>query len=215
MALPRIALVATVATALGCVQPTSGIVEPLRLLNWSPAAGSRCVAPDVVVYATFSTDLAPESVTAETFRLLSPAGDVAAALDYDQPNFTIRLTPASPLAFGVLHTVIAGAGLRSGTEGSFAAAIENSFFTTERTGCSQGVECTVPADCSAGQICANIGVCTSECVTDRDCYNGTCTSGTGTCVFNGSDSAGGGDPVLPAGDAGLGDSTPGDSLVSD
>ncbi len=184
--------IAASAAALGCVQPTTGVVEPLYIINWSPAA-ALCVPTDATVYATFSSDLEESSLTADSFYLLDANGEVPADITYDAVTFTARLQAQSPLAFGSLYTAVAGTGVRSKSDGSLAVNVENSFVTTETTGCTPGVVCSVPADCP-GRICSNVGVCIDACVTNRDCYGGTCSGG--SCIDNGADSAPpGGDPV--------------------
>jgi hypothetical protein len=158
----------------GCVQPTSGIVEPLRILNWSPAAGSTCVATDVTIFATFSSDLDPASLDDETFHLRDANGEVAATIEYDQANFTVRLRANDPLIAGQAYTVVVAAGLESKDEGRLAANVENGFLTAAASGCTH-VVCHGPSDCP-GQVCGNIGVCIDACVTDRDCHGGTCSN---------------------------------------
>ena len=177
----RISVVAVVAAAAGCVQPTSGIVEPLRILNWSPAAGSTCVPTALTVFATFSSDLVASSVSTETFQLLGATGPVVAEVTYDQATFTIRLHPQNPLGFGQPFTAIARTALASNDEGALGANIETPFLTTAPTGCAPGIQCHVPVDCPGAQVCGNVGLCIDACVTDRDCYHGTCA--TGACAI--------------------------------
>jgi hypothetical protein len=65
--------------------------------------------------------------------------------------------------------------------------------TIARSGCTPGVECSLPSDCpDPQQICSNVGLCIDECVTDRDCYRGTCADG--SCIADPLPDSGGGDP---------------------
>lgn len=189
-----IAVVAVAATA--CTNPTSIIIEPLRVINWSPASGSFCIETDVTIYATFSDNIEADSLTTESLYLLDSDGTVAVTLSYDEQNYTARLTPTDPLEFGRVYTVVATTDIRSTEKGRLPVELEASFETVPRTGCTPGVECSLPSDCedlcpgSDVCICANIGVCVPECVTDADCFRGTCS--TGACVPS-VDSDGGGD----------------------
>ncbi|MBI5509651.1 MAG: Ig-like domain-containing protein [Deltaproteobacteria bacterium] len=165
-----------------CADPTSIVVEPLRVINWSPAGGAFCVDVRATVSATFSDDITADSLSADSFYLTAAAGKVAGALEYDKATFTVRLTPDQPLDFDMLYTVVAGSGLRGVDDGRLAVDLEASFMTIARNGCTPGVECTRPSDCPGSQICANVGVCVDECVTDKDCYRGTCQAA--ACVPN-------------------------------
>jgi hypothetical protein len=191
--LNRVAVAAVTVLAGACANPTAIVVEPLRVINWSPASGAFCIGVDTTVAATFSDDIDPASLTAATFHLNDASGPVAATLDYDKASFTAKLTPSAKLTFDQLYTIVAGSGLRGTAEGRLAIDLDASFMTVERTGCTPGVECSRPSDCPGTQICANIGVCIDECVTDKDCYRGTCQTG-GTCVPNSPADGGGGDP---------------------
>ncbi|MBW2459627.1 MAG: hypothetical protein JRI68_34355, partial [Deltaproteobacteria bacterium] len=47
-----------------CVDPTSVVIEPLRVINWAPASGAFCIDVGATVSGTFSDDLQPDTVTA-------------------------------------------------------------------------------------------------------------------------------------------------------
>lgn len=208
------------AASLGaaCVDPTSVVIEPLRVINWSPASGAFCVDINAAVSATFSDDLEADSLSAESFYMRDADGNVDTTVTYDAATFTARLQPAAALAFDTLYTVVAAQGIRGRDQGGLAVELDASFQTVARYGCTPGVECVLPSDCPGEQICANIGICIDECVTDKDCFRGTCDAG--TCVpeqevdGGGGDPAGGGDPG--AGDSsGGGDPGPGDTVSGD
>jgi hypothetical protein len=182
---------------VGCADPASIVIEPLRVINWSPAGGGFCVDIGATVSATFSDDLTDASLSDANFYLQGAAGDVPATLEYDKLTYTIRLKPTDPLAFDALFTAIATSGITGREQGRLAVQIDASFTTIKRNGCTPGVECSLPSDCPGTQICANIGVCRDECVTDKDCYHGTCAAG--ACVPNPHPHPGGG------GDAASGD----------
>ncbi len=191
-----------IAVCAACSEPAGIVIEPLRVINWSPASGAFCVGVDAVVSATFSDQLVESSVTADSFYLADADGPVETALAYDAANYTIRATPAAPLAFDRLYAVVATTALRGQAHGRLAVNLEAAFITVARAGCVPGEpECQLPSDCPGTQICARIGVCVDECVSDKDCYHATCELG--TCV-----------PVAPAdgggGDPGGGDPVPGD-----
>jgi hypothetical protein len=184
-----------VAVATACTNPTSIVIEPLRVINWSPASGSFCIETDVTIYATFSDNVEADSLTADSLYLLDSDGNVEATLAYDEQNYTARLTPSDPLDFGRVYTVVATTEIRSTEKGRLPVELETSFQTVPRTGCTPGVECSLPSDCenecpgSDACICANIGVCIPECVTDADCFRGSCSNG--ACIPDVQDDGGG------------------------
>jgi hypothetical protein len=206
----RLVLGSSLLIALGCTQPTSVIIEPLRVINWSPSAGAFCVDVAAQIRITFSDDLDPASVTADAIVLRDSAGPIAGALTYDAVTFTARFVPDAPLLFETQYTAIVTTGVRGVNVGRMPVDLEAAFMTVPRYGCTPGVVCTYPTECPAPQICSSLGVCVDECVTDRDCYRATCQSG--ACVQDGDDSAppgdpAGGDPVTPGDDSSGGDST--------
>jgi hypothetical protein len=174
-----------VAVELGaCAAPPTFLLEPLRVLNWVPAAGATCVAVDTPVLVTFSHELDATSVDANAVALWSPKGAEDSTIAYDATTFTVRLTPKAPLAYDTLHTVRLGAGLRGASteQGALGVDLEASFKTLGQGGCLPDVACFLRSDCESGQICSNIGVCVAECVTDVDCQEARCVAG--GCVAN-------------------------------
>jgi hypothetical protein len=163
-----------------CGAPTSVVIEPLRVINWAPSSGAFCVDVNTSIRATFSDDIVAASLSDTTFALRDADGAVTATVQYDQASFTISLKPSAPLRFDRLYTVVAGKGLRGQEDGALPVDLDSSFQTVARSGCTPGVQCHLPSDCPGTQICANIGVCTVQCVTDKDCYQAKCV--TGTCV---------------------------------
>ena len=192
------------AFSAACVDPTSVVIEPLRVINWSPASGAFCVDVNASISATFSDDLVAESVSADSFYLRSADGAVAAAVTYDSATFTAVLQPSGPLLFDTLYTVVAAESIRGQAQGRLSVDLDASFQTVARYGCTPGVECVLPSDCPGEQICANIGVCIDECVTDKDCFRGRCELG--SCVP---------DQETDGGDPGAGDPGPGDAAAGD
>ena len=192
-----------VCAAFGCTTPTSVVIEPLRVINWSPPSGAFCVGVEANVWITFSDDLEPDSLNADSITLRNSAGPVNTVISYDAPNFTARLAPAATLLYDDLYTVVITEGVSGKEVGNMSVRLEASFQTVARSGCTPGVECTMPSDCPGTQICANTGVCRSECVTDRDCHRAECRQG--SCMpFDAGDSAPGGD-ATPGGDTNPGD----------
>ncbi len=203
---------AAIATTAGCISPTSIVIEPLWVINWSPAAGSFCIPTDATIFATFSDQVEVDSLTEDSFFLLDSAGNVPAAAAYDEPNFTATLAPTDALAFSTLYTIVAAIGIRSARRGHLPVELSASFQTLARGGCIpvDDQRCSLPSDCPGTQICANIGICIDECVTSRDCFRGTCTSG--ACIPDAAPDDGSGDPA--PGDPGPGDSS-GDAANGD
>ncbi|OGQ91340.1 MAG: hypothetical protein A2289_11400 [Deltaproteobacteria bacterium RIFOXYA12_FULL_58_15] len=190
--------------AAGCVEPASIVIEPLRVINWSPASNTICVTTETNISATFSDDLVADSINSDTFVIRDADGVVEAAVTYDKTSFTARLQPQQSLAFDRSYTIIAKESIRGLAKGQLAVDLEASFTTVPRYGCTPGVECEYHSDCPGNQICARTGVCIDECVTSKDCYRGTCASG--ICI---PDSGSDGGPV----DDGVGDGVnPGDDV---
>ncbi len=175
-----------------CSQPAAVLIEPLRVLNWSPSPGAICVRTDIAIHATFSASLDESSLSAESFFVQDAGGPLAATIDYDATAQTATLTLQAPLDYEQLYTAVV-VGVRSEEQGVLPVRLESSFQTVARSGCAPAVECQRDSDCTAPEICANIGVCVPQCVTDRDCYIGTCSSG--TCIESDSNPPGG-DPAV-------------------
>ncbi len=199
-----VTLLVALAASPSCVQPATMVVEPLRVINWFPDHGAICTSVGVTLKATFSHDVDPETLTADSLHLQDSNGRVAASIDYDRATFTAHLLPAAALAYDRLHTIVATTEIRAVERGNLPVELTASFTTVSRSGCTPGVECQLPSDCPAPQICANIGVCIDECVTDRDCYYGSCNAGT---CFDDADPDG--EPM--PGDAMSGDTVSGDA----
>jgi hypothetical protein len=178
----------------GCVDPTAVVIEPLRVINWSPTSGAFCVDVNARISATFSDVLDTATLTADTFYLLSADGRVDATVSYDLAALTAELEPTESLRFDTLYTVVAAQGIRSQEQGGLSVDLDASFQTVARNGCTPGVECVLPSECPDNQICANIGICIDECVTDKDCFRGTCDLSSNTCVPESQEDGGGGDP---------------------
>ncbi|MFC1610847.1 Ig-like domain-containing protein, partial [Myxococcota bacterium] len=216
--LKRLSWMLACLTLAGCTEPTSIIIQPLRVLYWSPG-GAYCVDVTTKVSATFSADLIQDSVTAESFFLRGDGGPVAGNLEYDEATFSVHLTPDAPLAFDQQYTAVATKEIESKSMGRLAIDLEASFVTVSRTGCKPPIDCeppdccTLSSQCPGVQICLN-GTCTDECLTDRDCFRGRCVGGGCVPEIDG----GGGDPASgdPAvGDPVIGDPTSGDPGVGD
>src|SRR5687767_12024613 len=104
----------------GCTQPTSVIIEPLRVVNWSPSNGAFCVDVGTQILITFSDDLDAESITPENIILLDSNGPVSTTITYDQQTFTARVDPmgADPVAtldFDRLYSVQVQSAVRGKT----------------------------------------------------------------------------------------------------
>jgi hypothetical protein len=158
-------------------------LDPLRVVEWSPASGSACVETDVAIHTTFSGDVEADSLTAESLYLVDSSARVETTLSYDEQSHTAQLTPTAPLDDGRVYAVVATTEIRSAEKGGLLEEQAASFQTAPRTGCAPDVECSLPSDCdgkcpgSDACICSNIGVCGPECLTDVDCFRGTCTRG--------------------------------------
>jgi len=98
-----------------------------------PAAGASDIATSGSVTATFSEAMNPATISGASFTL-TPAGgsSVAAAVTYDGPTSTARLTPSAPLAAATTYTarIVSGApGVRD-VAGNLLAVDHSWTFTT-------------------------------------------------------------------------------------
>ncbi len=169
----------TALALVACSEPAAIVIEPLRIVNWSPSHGAPCIAPDAAIFVTFSGEVEAGSLTG-VLTLSDQDGEVSASISYDKSSHTAKITPAAPLSYDRVYAVTAGAGVRSPKLGNLPAPVTTTFRTVRRQGCTAGVQCRLPSDCPGTQICANVGVCMDECATDKDCFAGTCNAG--TCV---------------------------------
>lgn len=188
-----------IIAAAACTNPTSIILEPLRVINWSPGSGSFCIETDLTLYVTFSDDVQSETLTTESLYLRDVEAVVPTTLTYDEVNYTARLVPGDLLAYDTLYTVVATTDIRSAEAGRLPVELAATFRTVPRLGCTSGLECTHPNDC-VGRCpgydscdCFGTGTCMPECDDDIDCYHGTCTAG-GACIPDAEQDGGGGDP---------------------
>jgi len=214
-------LISGAAFVTACTTPASIVLEPLRIINISPAGGAFCIAPDATIHVTFSAPLVEATITDDAIYLLDAGGKIPTTQSYHLESYTVGLDPVAPLGFETLYTLVATQDLHSAEKGRLPVAVEASFLTVARLGCVPGVECSLPSDCEGPEkcpdsdtcICANIGVCVPECVTDNDCFRGTCNAG--TCIPDAAPDGGnpagdpGGDPSA-AGDPGGDPSAAGD-----
>ena len=111
-------------------------ITPPTVTSVAPPPGAAAVAPTVVVSVAFSEALNPSTVTAATVRLLDATGVAqGASLAYDATSRTIRLTPAAPLAFQQLWTVVVSGGptgIRDAAGNAMAKDYMSTFTTTDR-----------------------------------------------------------------------------------
>ena len=167
-----------VASAVACGEPPSVVVQPLRIVNWSPGSGAVCVDPGTRILVTFSDDILLDTLTAENFQLLDSGGGVGGTIGYDKPTFTASLAPATTLDWARLYTVTVKRAVSSSEQGTLPVDVSSSFMTVARVGCTPGPQCQLPSDCPENQLCSSVGVCIEECVTSRDCPGGgACSAG--------------------------------------
>jgi hypothetical protein len=82
-----------------CSDAASIIIEPLRIVNWSPSGGGFCIDVNARVVATFSDDLEADAINAtETFALRDADGVVAAETAYSTGSPSTASIPWSPPA---------------------------------------------------------------------------------------------------------------------
>ncbi len=171
-----VSLAAVLVTA--CAEPSTVVIQPLRIINWSPGSGAVCVDPAAQVFVTFSDDLVTTSFGGGAIALRDSDGPVDTTLSYDKPTFTAHLAPVAALDFGRLYTVVVADTVAGTNDGPLPVELSSSFQTVGRTGCTPAPECQRPSDCPGTQLCSNIGTCIDACVTDRDCPVGlTCQAG--------------------------------------
>jgi hypothetical protein len=120
----------------GCVEPPTVVVQPLRVINWSPASGSICIDPNATVHVTFSDDLVTTTVTSSAVQLLD-AGDTAVAgeLDYDSQTFTVSFVPAAALAYGSEYSVAVSESVEGTLQGALLVELRSTFTTIASGGC--------------------------------------------------------------------------------
>ena len=172
---------------IGCGEPTAVVVEFLRVINWSPVHGAVCVGTDSTILATFSDDLALDTLSASTFYLEDDHGSLGITPEYDAATMTASLDPPGGLAYDQTYVVVAAAGLKGKTDGALVSELQASFQTVPRGGCGSSVECTLASECAAagaGLVCSTDGRCV-PCGGDADCrfaYGVGYVCGGGACV---------------------------------
>ena len=111
-----------------------------------PAAGVNDLGTSVKPRAKLSRPLDPTTVTATTFTLTGPAGQVAATVAYDSTTQSATLTPNSPLALGTTYTARLDPAIKA-TDGSpLGTAFTWTFSTAATTPAALAVASTSPVD---------------------------------------------------------------------
>lgn len=117
----------------GCGEPPTIVYEPLRVINWTPQRGAVCIDPaqNLVIEATFSKDLVPETLSNETFTLrdLIESSDVAATIDYAGLTKTASLLLADDLAPDTEYSLVVTTEVQDGTGGTLPTDLAASFRT--------------------------------------------------------------------------------------
>jgi len=175
-----LSLTAFMVGAAACAEPPTIVVQPLRVINWSPASGAVCV--DVATtraLVTFSDDIEVPSLSADTFRVTTADGTaVATTIGYDKATLTASLSFAATLDFDRVYAIVVGDAVQSAKQGRLGVEVSSSFQTIKRTGCTPGLQCQLASDCLGTEVCGSAGVCISQCQTDRDCPSGrSCQAG--------------------------------------
>ncbi len=162
-----------------CAEPPTVVVQPLRVINWSPAGGAVCVDTVTKVLVTFSDDIELSTLTPESLRVVTADGNaVASTLGYDKTTLTASLTFAAPFEFDRVYNIVIDDTVESANQGQLGVELSSSFQTIKRTGCTRELQCQLPSDCPGTQVCSSTGVCIDQCRTDRDCPSGrTCQDG--------------------------------------
>ncbi len=102
-------LVAALAAAAACSGSSSGTrsspqdTQPPTVVSTSPASGAAEVAPGATVSATFSEEIAPETVDRSSFQVLLDGTPVAGAVSV--AGATATFTPSAPLSPGATYAV--------------------------------------------------------------------------------------------------------------
>lgn len=177
--LSAVVLTLAVGLATACLEPPSLVIKPFRVINWAPGSGTICVDTLSEVLVTFSEDLAVGSLTGESLQLVGTDElTVPTEVRYEGSSFTAILTPDEALDFDARYRVVADEALEGAEQGPLAVTLESTFRTIGRLGCTPVVDCQLPSDCLEDQFCSSVGTCIPECITSRDCPNGTtCTDG--------------------------------------
>jgi hypothetical protein len=104
---------------------STALPTELTVLTTSPLDGGANIEREPVVEVMFSTDVAPATVTSNTFWLVGPAGKVSGSLDVD--GATVTFEPDQPLVLLGDYTLKLTAGIRS-TEGQALTTVPDTAF---------------------------------------------------------------------------------------
>jgi hypothetical protein len=99
------------------------------VLSTTPTNGATGIARGATVNATFSRAMDATTITATTFRLTGPSGQIAATVAYNAATTTATLTPSAPLAYNTSYTATITTGARA-SDGTPLAAPATWTFTT-------------------------------------------------------------------------------------
>lgn len=122
--------------AAACIEPPVTVVEPLRVINWSPASGAVCVDASAQILVTFSDDIDTETLTGASLQVVDADGPVDATIGYDKTTYTATLTPSSDLTLETLYTVEATTEVTGTQQGPLPADVRSVFETVGRFGCT-------------------------------------------------------------------------------
>ena len=131
-----------------------------------PTGGATGVSPAVNVRATFDQALDPTTVTASSFTLAGPGGNVSATVSYDSSTQTAKLVPQQPLAVGTTYTATLSPAITSATDGVGLAGAVSWSFTTAATAPAPPSITPTPAAGATGVALAT----TVQATFSRDMY---------------------------------------------
>lgn len=112
--------------ALGCAETPTIVVQPLRVINWSPGSGAICVDTGFDVHVTFSDDIVVDTINDQTLQLLDSGGPVAVTSSYDKTTFTVALVPDQALDYGRLYNLVAKTGIEGASQGPLPVELGSS-----------------------------------------------------------------------------------------
>jgi len=116
-----------------------------------PAPLASGVSPGALVRAVFSRAIDPTTITAQTFTLTAPNGQVVpATVTYDATTTSASLVPASQLLLGSVYTAKLTTGVTDTAGTPLTAAVTWTFTTSATQPTAPSVTAAAPADTSTG-----------------------------------------------------------------
>lgn len=135
----KLATILFLLTCASCGDGPTIIAETLQVISWVPNRGAQCVAGtsvDFMATVTFSDDVVPSTLSAESLFVRPDGGDaVSGAIVYDTEAQTASLSLLEDLSFGEIHELVVTDSVRGEARGRLAAELVSRFETIGPGGC--------------------------------------------------------------------------------